>query len=113
MPRQKIKEIAKSVLPEKNAPHVAGGVSVFIMSVLVLQLILFLLHFMIYETARRRVRRERSCAGAYSWPLVPDLHLGISFRGDCEQCRRPDVLSLFGALVFVRRPALRRLRACS
>ncbi len=48
--RRKIKEIAKSVLPEKNAPHVAGGVSVFVMSALVLQLILFLLHFMIYET---------------------------------------------------------------
>jgi uncharacterized protein len=47
---RKIKEIAKSVLPEKNAPHLAGGISVFIMSVLALQLILFLLHFMIYET---------------------------------------------------------------
>jgi len=47
---RKIKEIAKSVLPEKNAPHLAGGISVFIMSVFVLQLILFLLHFMIYET---------------------------------------------------------------
>jgi predicted MPP superfamily phosphohydrolase len=48
--RRKIKDIAKSVLPEKNAPHVAGGVSVFVASALVLQLILFFLHFMIYET---------------------------------------------------------------
>ncbi len=50
MPRKKIKDIAKSVLPEKNAPHIAGGVSVFIMNLLLLQFILFLLHFMIYET---------------------------------------------------------------
>ena len=49
-PRKKIRDIAKSALPEKNAPHVAGGVSVFIMSALALQLILFFLHFMIYET---------------------------------------------------------------
>jgi len=48
--RRKIKDIAKSVLPEKNAPHVAGGVSVFVASALVLQIILFFLHFMIYET---------------------------------------------------------------
>jgi predicted MPP superfamily phosphohydrolase len=50
MRRRKIKDIAKSVLPEKNAPHIAGGVSVFIINLLALQLILFLLHFMIYET---------------------------------------------------------------
>jgi predicted MPP superfamily phosphohydrolase len=49
-PRKKIKEIAKSVLPEKNAPHVAGGVSVFLSVAFMLQIILFLLHFMIYET---------------------------------------------------------------
>jgi hypothetical protein len=49
-PRKKIKDIAKSVFPEKNAPHVAGGIPIFIMSALVLQLILLLLHFMIYET---------------------------------------------------------------
>jgi predicted MPP superfamily phosphohydrolase len=49
-PRKKIRDIAKSVLPEKNAPHVAGGVSVFVASALALQIILLLLHFMIYET---------------------------------------------------------------
>ena len=49
-PRKKIRDIAKSVLPEKNAPHVAGGVSVFLASILALQAILFFLHFMIYET---------------------------------------------------------------
>ncbi len=47
--RRKIKDAARAVLPKRNAPHIAGGVSVFIMVALVLQLILFLLHFMIYE----------------------------------------------------------------
>ncbi|MGB7957407.1 MAG: metallophosphoesterase [Minisyncoccia bacterium] len=49
-PRQKIKEIAKAVLPEKTPPHLAGGISMFINTTLVLQLLLFLLYFMIYET---------------------------------------------------------------
>jgi predicted MPP superfamily phosphohydrolase len=48
--RQKIKDIARSVLPEKTPPHLAGGVSVFVQTTLVLQLLMFLLHFMIYET---------------------------------------------------------------
>ena len=48
--RRKIKDIAKSVLPEKTPPHLAGGVSVFLQTTTALQLLMFLLHFMIYET---------------------------------------------------------------
>ena len=50
MPRHRIKNIAKKVLPAKASVQARGGISVFIMSALVLQLILLFLHFMIYET---------------------------------------------------------------
>jgi predicted MPP superfamily phosphohydrolase len=48
--RHKIKEIAKAVLPEKTPPHLAGGIAMFVQTTLALQLLLFLLYFMIYET---------------------------------------------------------------
>jgi predicted MPP superfamily phosphohydrolase len=50
LPRRKIRDIAKAVLPEKTPPHLAGGVSVFVQTTIALQLLMFLLHFMIYET---------------------------------------------------------------
>jgi predicted MPP superfamily phosphohydrolase len=46
----KVKKIAKAVLPEKNSPYIGGGVSVFIIVVIVLEVMMFLLHIMIYET---------------------------------------------------------------
>jgi hypothetical protein len=48
--RARAKELVKSVLPERNAPHLKGGVSVFVESVIVLQIILLLLHYVIYRT---------------------------------------------------------------
>jgi predicted MPP superfamily phosphohydrolase len=48
--RAKAKELVKSVLPERNAPHLAGGISIFIESVIALQILLLLLHFMIFRT---------------------------------------------------------------
>jgi hypothetical protein len=48
--RHRIKHIAKEVLPEKSSIQPAGGISVFIMTAIMLQLILLFLHFMIYET---------------------------------------------------------------
>ena len=44
------KQLVRSVLPERNAPHLKGGVSIFVESIIVLQVVLILLHFMIYET---------------------------------------------------------------
>ena len=48
--RAKAKELVKSVLPERNAPHLKGGISIFIESVIALQIVLLLLHYMIYRT---------------------------------------------------------------
>jgi uncharacterized protein len=45
------KKTRSKILPQQNAPHLPpGGISVFLALVIVLQLMFFLLHFMIYET---------------------------------------------------------------
>ena len=67
-PRRRIKHIAKEVLPEKASIQPAGGISVFIMSAIVLQLILLFLHFMIYET----ILAAFGIGG-----VVPEVILGI------------------------------------
>jgi predicted MPP superfamily phosphohydrolase len=44
------KKFVRSVLPERNAPHLKGGISIFVTSVIMLEFVMLILHFMIYET---------------------------------------------------------------
>jgi predicted MPP superfamily phosphohydrolase len=66
--RAKAQALVKSVLPERTAPHLKGGISIFIESVIVLQVILLFLHFMLYETLG-------AAFGFAGWPIAVLLGL--------------------------------------
>lgn len=62
------RKLVRSVLPERNAPHLKGGISIFVTSAIVLEIVLLLLHFMIYETLV-------TAFGIGGWPLKIALGL--------------------------------------